>query len=200
MQDLHQALKFEQVGRGRAQKAGVDFVVVRGQSSKDDIAFGLHAAPNQYTSSGIQTPDFMSLLGFARSGCQFVDTRECFSRAIHKEFDLASFVARFDEGLEELKQAERHLEACGLFFDQMEGWDTFSESTLAVEANGRSTSLETGIPSRNQKSSRGQRTQHFGTGLCGSSRGEVTKDGSRTIVPRTLRCRLSWRGFLHFLG
>ena len=125
MQDLHQALKFEQVGRARAQKAGVDFVLVRGQSSKDDIALGLHAAPNQYTTSGIQTPDFMSQLGFVRSGCQFVDRRECFSRTVHKEFDLASFTGRFDEGFEEFKQAERNLEACGFFFDQMEGWGYF---------------------------------------------------------------------------
>jgi len=125
MQDLHQALKFEQVGKGRAQKSGVEFVVVRGQSSKDDIALGLHAAPNQYTTSGIQTPDFMSQLGFVRSSCQFVDRRECFSRAIHKEFDLASFIGSFDEGFEEFKQAERHLEACGFFFDQMEGWGYF---------------------------------------------------------------------------
>jgi hypothetical protein len=133
MQDLHQALKFEQVGKGRAPNAGVDFVVVQSQSGKDDIALGLHAAPNQYTTSGIQTPDFMSQLGFVRSGCQFVDRRECFGRAIHKEFDLASFIGRFDEGFAEFKQAEQNLEACGFFFDQMEGWGYF----LGKHSSGR---------------------------------------------------------------
>jgi hypothetical protein len=122
MQDLHQALKFEPQAKGRASKAGVDFVVVRGQSGKDDAAFGLHAAPNQFTTSGMQSTDFMSLLGFVGSGCQFVDKRECFSRVVPGDFDLASFLARFDGAFEELKHAERHLKACGFFLDQVEGW------------------------------------------------------------------------------
>ena len=166
MQDLHQALKFEQIGKARAQKAGVDFALVRGQSSKDDIVLGLHAAPNQYTTSGVQTPDFMSQLGFERSGCQFVDRRECFSRAVHKDFDLASFTGRFDEGFEEFKHAEGNLEACGLFFDQMEGWGYF----FGKHSSGRKRSfyeLGDGHTVAESKELKQVKTEHFGTGSYG---------------------------------
>jgi hypothetical protein len=163
MQDPHQALKFEHIGKARAPRAGVDFVLVRGQSSKDDIGLGLHAAPNQYTTSGIQTPDFMSQLGFERAGCQFVDRRECFSRTVHKDFDLASFAGRFDEGFEEFKHAERNLETCVFFFDQMERWGyIFSEDIRVVEANARSTNWAMGIRSQSPKISKQQKMEPFG--------------------------------------
>jgi len=125
MRDLHQALKFETIAKSRAQKVGVDFALVRGQWGKDDSALGLHAAPNQFTTSGIQTPDFMSLLEFQRSGCQFVDRRECFSRWVSEHFDLELFAGHFDEAFEAFKQAECNLESCGIFFGQLEGWGYF---------------------------------------------------------------------------
>ena len=62
-----------------------------------------------------------------------MDRRECFSREIHKEFDLVSFIGRFEEGFAEFKRAEQHLEACGFFFDQMEGWGYF----LGKHSSGR---------------------------------------------------------------
>jgi hypothetical protein len=125
MRDLHQALKFETIANSRAPKSGVDFALVRGQWSKDEIAFGLHAAPNQFTTSGVQTPDFMSLLGFQRSGCQFVDRRECFSRWVPSTFDVGLFATRFDEAFRAFEQSERDLQSCGIFFEQLEGWGYF---------------------------------------------------------------------------
>lgn len=125
MRDLHQALKFEEVGKARAPSAGVDFVVIRSQWGKEDFGFGLHAAPNQFTTSGIQTPDFLALLGFERFHCQFTGRSECFARAIEQQFDLNSFAKQFDTAFEAFRQAERHLESCGIFFEQLEGWGYF---------------------------------------------------------------------------
>jgi hypothetical protein len=125
MADLHQALKFDEIAKSRATRAGVDFVVVRNQWGKDEIGFGLHAAPNQFTTAGVQTADFMASLGLQRSGCQFVGRSECFARPISQEFPLDSFVREFDVAFEAFRQAEKNLEQCGIFFEQLEGWGYF---------------------------------------------------------------------------
>jgi hypothetical protein len=46
MRDPHQALKHEQIAKGRATTAGVDFFLVRSQWGKEDFGFSLHAAPS----------------------------------------------------------------------------------------------------------------------------------------------------------
>jgi hypothetical protein len=67
MRDPHQALKHEQLSKGRATIAGVDFFLVRSQWGKEDFGFSLHAAPNQFSTSEVQTTDFLASLGFERA-------------------------------------------------------------------------------------------------------------------------------------
>lgn len=85
----------------------------------------LHAAPNQFSTSGVQTTDFLALLGFERSGCPFTGRGECYARWIGDGFAMDNFVANFDVAFAAFKQAARNLEDCGIFIAQLEGWGFF---------------------------------------------------------------------------
>ena len=89
---LHAALKTEVVGTTTG--GGVQFAVARLQNSKDDIKLSLHAAPNTWSSAGIQTTDYLKYLGFERGSCAFV-RGECYSVGIPLDFDLTKFVVAF---------------------------------------------------------------------------------------------------------
>jgi hypothetical protein len=125
MRDLHQALKVDIVQKARAVQTGTDFLLVRHQWGKAEIALSLHAAPNQFTTSGMQTPDFLAMLRFERSGCPFSGRGECFARWVSDPFELEAFSQAFDQAYQALRQANSDLEACGFFFEQMEGWGYF---------------------------------------------------------------------------
>ena len=125
MRDPHQALKHEPVGKGRANNAGVDFFMVRSQWGKQDFGFSLHAAPNQFTTSGVQTTDFLASLGFERSACTFTGRGECYARWVADGFAIDQFVVNFDAAFATFKQAARELEDCGIFIEQLEGWGFF---------------------------------------------------------------------------
>ncbi len=125
MRDLHQALKHEEASKGRAVSAGVEFFLVRSQWSKQDVGFSLHAAPNQFSTYGVQTTDFLASLGFERSACTFTGRGDCFARSVSDGFALNEFVASFDASFAAFKEAARNLEECGIFFEQLEGWGYF---------------------------------------------------------------------------
>ena len=92
MRDPHQALKHEQMAKGRATTAGVDFFLVRSQWGKEDFGFSLHAAPNQFSTSGVQTTDFLASLGFERAACPFTGRLECYTRWVNDGFAMDQFV------------------------------------------------------------------------------------------------------------
>jgi len=125
MRDPHQALKHNQIGKARAAFCGVDFVAVRSQWGKEDFGTSLHAAPNQFTTSGIQTTDLLASLGFERGACTFTLGGECFARWVNEGVDIDSFAKTFDSAFAAFRQAERLLEDCGIFFNQLEGWGYF---------------------------------------------------------------------------
>jgi hypothetical protein len=125
MRDPHQALKHEQMAKGRATTAGVDFFLIRSQWGKEDFGFSLHAAPNQFSTSGVQTTDFLASLGFERAACPFTGRLECYTRWVNDGFAMDQFVANFDGGFAAFQQAARALEDCGIFLDQLEGWGFF---------------------------------------------------------------------------
>ena len=125
MRSTHEALKHEQLAKGRAAATGVNFILMRHQWDKNDFGFSLHASPTQFTTAGVQTTDFLALLGFERGACTFGDRGECYSRWVGQGFPLDLFLAKFDEGYHSFEQAQRHLESCGLFFEQLEGWGYF---------------------------------------------------------------------------
>jgi hypothetical protein len=147
--DPHSAPKTDTVGS--IQVRGIDLRLVRLQWSKTDIAFSLHAAPNGWTSAGIQTTDFLSYLGFHRSRCHFASGQECYVRWADERFDVSAFGQAFAKGYEELKGASSHLEACGFFLPQPEGWGYFQSRPSGTRERGFGSSRSDGHTAPSQK-------------------------------------------------
>ena len=121
--DPHQALKTEVLGKARSRNA--DFVLVKLQWSKDDFGFSLHVSPHTWSTAGYQPTDFLSHLGLHRSTCAFIDSRQCYVRWVSEDFDVSKFSNLFDQAYSDLLEAQNHLEKCGFFFDQPEGWSYY---------------------------------------------------------------------------
>lgn len=122
--DPHQALRSEIIRQARS--GGANFVIAKLQWGKDDIGFSLHVSPNTFSlSGGYQVTDFLVHLGFERSGCSFIDNRQCYFRWVDENFDLNSFTSFFDQAFSDLIDAQKNLEKCGFFFDQPEGLGYF---------------------------------------------------------------------------
>ena len=120
--DPHQSLKSEIVARAQSRLAPV--LLARLQWSKEDIGFSLHVSPNTFSSYGVQSTDFLGMMGFQRSRCQFT-SGECYWRWVQEGFDLEKFAQAFGQAYGQLTEAEKRLEACGFFIDQSEGWGFF---------------------------------------------------------------------------
>src|SRR5216684_2514921 len=122
--DPHQALKSEVLSQARS--SGANLILAKLQWGKDDIGYSLHMAPNSFSlSGGYQVTDFLSHLGFQRSGCSFIDSRECYVRWVDANFDVNVFASLFDQAFRNLSEAQKDLERCGFFFDQPEGLGYF---------------------------------------------------------------------------
>jgi TIR domain len=132
--DPHSALKTDVVASSQAR--GVDLRLVRLQWSKTEIGFSLHAAPNTYGMAGIQLTDFLSYLGFQRSRCPFVDRQECYVRWGEEGFEINAFGQAVVNGFEALKGASDHLQACGFFLPQPEGWGYFQGKPSGARRRG----------------------------------------------------------------
>ena len=126
MRDFHRALKLRQHPLGRAAGCGVDFLHVEHQWGKTDFEYSLHAYPNQYTTSGLQTTDFLALLGFERRDCAFNHGFQCFSIEVRAGLDFSNLPSAFDSAYTALSEAERHLANCGILLPQREGWGYFT--------------------------------------------------------------------------
>lgn len=124
MTDLHAALRTEVIDSAHSG-AGVEFVVVRLQHSKDDVRFSLHARPSSWSTAGPQTTDVLGMIGFHRSRCAFVSGGECYGRAVDAEFDVQLFATAFTATYTAIDSARRHLEQCGIFLSFNEGWGYF---------------------------------------------------------------------------
>lgn len=122
--DPHQALKSEVIGKVRS--GTTDLVLAKLQWGKDDIGYSLHVSPNTFSiSGGYQITDFLSHLGFQRSGCSFIDSRQCYVRWVDANFDVNAFAGFFDKAYQNLTDAQKDLEKCGFFFDKPEGLGYF---------------------------------------------------------------------------
>ena len=122
--DPHQALKSEVLGQ--VQSGTTNLALAKLQWGKDDIGFSLHVSPNSYSlSGGYQITDFLSHLGFQRSGCSFIDSRQCYVRWVDTDFDINAFAGFFDKAYNNLTDAQKDLEKCGFFFDKPEGLGYF---------------------------------------------------------------------------
>lgn len=122
MSDLHTALKTTEIAR--IQVGGIEFAQVRLQHGRDQFEETLHARPNSYSTAGLQRTDLLSLIGFQRSQCAFL-AGECYVRRISSEFNLQAAADAIAKAYERLVTAERHLEACGLWFPKPEGYGFF---------------------------------------------------------------------------
>jgi len=122
MRSLHSALKTFVVADHTSN--GIHYLQVRLQNGKDVFQDTLHVRPNSYSTSGIQTTDFLSLIGFNRSPCAFHHS-ECFCREVLPNFDLQGFAIAVSKAYVQMEEASRRLELCGLYIDQPEGWGFF---------------------------------------------------------------------------
>lgn len=122
MKALHSALKTTVLNDHTAH--GIHYKLIRLQNGKDNFTDTLHARPNTWSSSGIQSTDFLSLIGFRRSVCQFHHD-ECFCMEVTKDIDVAALANAIQKSLELFQNASSHLENCGLFVAQPEGWGFF---------------------------------------------------------------------------
>src|SRR5436309_10801909 len=121
--DLHSALKTNSIGSIRAE--GLQLVLMSLQWAKDEVAFSLHAAPNQWSTSGLQLTDALSYLGFQRQVCPFVETQEGYCDWVDDDIDLTRFAQSISQTHRHLLEGQRHLEACGLQLPQPEGYGYF---------------------------------------------------------------------------
>jgi hypothetical protein len=117
--DLHQALKTEVLGQSRSANASC--VLVKLQWGKNDMGFSLHVSPYTFSTYGFQVTDFLSHLGFQRSGCSFSENRECYSRLVDKDFDIDAFANLFDQSFQNLTESQKDLEQCGFFIGRSYG-------------------------------------------------------------------------------
>ena len=86
--DPHQSLKSEVMVKNRS--GTTDFVLVKLQWGKDDISYSLHVSPNTFSmSGGYQLTDFLSHLGFQRSSCSYIDSRQCYVIGAPKRFSVS---------------------------------------------------------------------------------------------------------------
>jgi len=120
--DLHTALKTE-VTKDFFE-AGIQFKQITLRRGKQDVVESLHARPTSYTTSGVQSTDLLSLLGFSRSGCPF-HGGECYCSAIPPDLDVVPFAKAFGAAFARFDEASKKLLSCGIAVPQPEGWGFF---------------------------------------------------------------------------
>jgi hypothetical protein len=126
VKDFHSGLRVQQRPIGRATGCGVEFLGAEHQWGKADFEYSLHAYPNQFTTSGLQTTDFLALLGFERRDCAFNQGLQCYSIEVRPGLDLSNLPSAFDAAYTALSESERHLANCGIQLPQREGWAYFT--------------------------------------------------------------------------
>jgi len=114
--DLHSALKTEVILSNEG--GGVQFKLVRLQASKDDVAFSVHANPNTFSLSGVQTADLLAHLGFQVGSCAFFPGGKCLATFVRTDFPLKEFAESFAKAYPALREAERLLGDCGFVLDR----------------------------------------------------------------------------------
>jgi hypothetical protein len=122
MSDLHAAARTREIERRHGE--GFEAVLMRLQHAKDQTEHSLHVRPSSFSTAGLQTTDLLGLIGFRRSHCTFVGG-ECYASAVEANFDLSHFIEIFPRVYSALRQAEGHLERCGLVIGHGEGFGFF---------------------------------------------------------------------------
>jgi TIR domain len=133
--DPHSALKSDIIHR--ISKDGAEFVLARLQYGKTDIRSSLHVSPNTYSSSGLQTTDFLATLGFQRSDqCPFANLHRCYVKWVDEDFQIGDFANAFSSAYTQLVQAEQGLNACGFALPRNESYAHFGYGSGAGANRG----------------------------------------------------------------
>lgn len=122
MDDLHSALKTTIVQE--VSEGGIRYKLVRLQHSKDDFVHTLHVHPSSFTAAGLQSTDLLNFMGFRRNRCVFHDS-ECYVKRISADVDISALAKSISTAYTHLKESAKHLEQCGIYIDQPEGWGFF---------------------------------------------------------------------------
>jgi len=114
---------------GKSSGGGIEFVAVERIKDWDQTDIVLHAYPNQWTSSGMQSTDVLLLLGFERwDNCPHTTGRRCFYRVMSgsgKRLDIEQIANLIRDAADRLKRADHLLEQCGLSLPKKGGWAFF---------------------------------------------------------------------------
>ncbi|MFN8432856.1 MAG: toll/interleukin-1 receptor domain-containing protein [Anaerolineales bacterium] len=125
--DHHTALFSEVISS--ASSGGVKFLVSKLQWGKNDFGYSLHVEPTSFSLGGMQSPDFLSYLGFQKESCQFVSTRICYTTWVDGSFDISKFAIDFGEAFSNFDTSASLFRDCGYFLDQPEGLAYFGYPT-----------------------------------------------------------------------
>jgi hypothetical protein len=194
---MHTALKSAVLRK--TQQSTMQAVLAQLQWGKDDKAYSLHVAPNSFSTSGLQTTDYLAYLGFTPgSRCTFTASQRCYCRWASEDFDLEAFTQAFNKSFAQMQIAQRSLEACGFVLPQPEGWGYFfggsgnpSRSRPDFSGDGH-----TGVKVDSMKISEDPRFEFRFTFLdTGQGKGFVTH-----YRPKHLPVSSEVDGVLHFLG
>lgn len=196
--DMHTALKTAVIRK--AQQSNMQAVLAQLQWGKEDKAYSLHVAPNSFTTSGLQTTDYLAYLGFTPSNrCTFTASQRCYCRWSTEDFDPEAFARAFDESFARMQVAQASLDACGFVLPQSEGWGYFFGRSSGSPARSRSYFSgdgHTGVKVESMKVSEDPRFEFRFTFLdTGHGKGFVTH-----YRPKHLPVSSEVDGVLNFLG
>jgi hypothetical protein len=118
MAELHTALRTDVEETLNAK--GLQMQLVRLQHGKNSSVLTLHVNPSSFSTSGLQSTDMLSYLGFTSAHCPFLGTT-CFASEVPDGVSLEAFADAFNRYSDLLKEAESALLPCGYILPQPEG-------------------------------------------------------------------------------
>ena len=122
MCDLHTALRTEVEETLNAK--GLQMQLVRLRHGKDNSVLTLHVNPTSFSTSGLQSTDMLSYLGFTSGACPFLNGK-CFATKVPEDISLEAFGDAFTRFSELMTEAEKQLATCGYRLPQPEAWGHF---------------------------------------------------------------------------
>lgn len=131
--DLHSALQTEVLEKQTA--GGVEFTLVKLRDGKEDVRHSLHAYSSTWTSAGVQTTDGLQILEFVHYRCPWSHD-DGYCTQVDGQIELSEFADAFAEYVEALREAERHLTACGIFHPALAGGNRYSRVSDATRGDG----------------------------------------------------------------
>jgi hypothetical protein len=99
-----------------------EFLIVKLQYGKNDELFSLHVSPSSISLNSIQLDDFLKILGFQESKCQFTANRKCFVKLISASFNLEEFADDVVGAFLQFRNSIDDLSNCGFYLPKSDDW------------------------------------------------------------------------------